>query len=359
VKHTGIGASLLVVCALAGVLAAVALAADPPPATTTGTTTTAPTTTATTPTGTTTTGTTTTATTTGTTTTSATIATGVTVGGVRVGGLTPEDATTLVADAFASPIVLRYGRATFSIAPELLGASAAVDRALTRAQVATPGSALPLPVSVDGAAVREFIGRVADRLDRKPLDAQLVLRQGKPWISKSQEGRTIDRSAAVRAAVAALSQNHRAPIQLRAKITQPAVSRQDFGPVIVIHRGANRLDLYRGVRLTRSFGVATGQSVYPTPLGRFQIVVMWENPWWYPPASPWAAGRKPVPPGPDNPLGTRWMGISSPGVGIHGTPESGSIGYSVSHGCIRMLIPQAEWLFQHVEVGTPVFIVST
>ena len=65
-----------------------------------------------------------------------------------------------------------------------------------------------------------------------------------------------------------------------------------------------------------------------------------------------------TPPGPGNPLGTRWMGLSSPGVGIHGTPESGSIGYSESHGCIRMLIPQAEWLFDHVTVGTPVFIVS-
>jgi L,D-transpeptidase ErfK/SrfK len=85
---------------------------------------------------------------------------------------------------------------------------------------------------------------------------------------------------------------------------------------------------------------------------------MWKNPWWYPPASPWAQGLKPVPPGPGNPLGTRWMGLTAPGVGIHGTPDSGSIGYSVSHGCIRMLIPDAEWLFDHVVIGTPVFIVA-
>ncbi|MEP6813150.1 MAG: L,D-transpeptidase, partial [Actinomycetota bacterium] len=90
----------------------------------------------------------------------------------------------------------------------------------------------------------------------------------------------------------------------------------------------------------------------------FEIIVMWKNPWWYPPASPWAKGEKPVPPGPGNPLGTRWMGLSSPGVGIHGTPQDGSIGYSLSHGCIRMHIPQAEWLFQHVVIGTPVYIVS-
>jgi lipoprotein-anchoring transpeptidase ErfK/SrfK len=52
------------------------------------------------------------------------------------------------------------------------------------------------------------------------------------------------------------------------------------------------------------------------------------------------------------------MGLSAPGVGIHGTPSDASIGYSASHGCIRMHIPQAEWLFNHVEIGTTVFIVS-
>jgi L,D-transpeptidase ErfK/SrfK len=126
----------------------------------------------------------------------------------------------------------------------------------------------------------------------------------------------------------------------------------------VIKRGANTLSLYNGMRFVKSFGVATGQRQYPTPLGRFRVVVKWKNPWWYPPNSAWARGKEPVPPGPGNPLGTRWMGISSPGVGIHGTPEPGSIGYSVSHGCIRMRIPDAEWLFNRVTVGTTVFIVA-
>jgi lipoprotein-anchoring transpeptidase ErfK/SrfK len=52
------------------------------------------------------------------------------------------------------------------------------------------------------------------------------------------------------------------------------------------------------------------------------------------------------------------MGLSAPGVGIHGTPDSASIGYSASHGCIRMRIPEAEWLFTRVRIGTPVFIVD-
>jgi lipoprotein-anchoring transpeptidase ErfK/SrfK len=52
------------------------------------------------------------------------------------------------------------------------------------------------------------------------------------------------------------------------------------------------------------------------------------------------------------------MGLSAPLVGIHGTPDAASIGYSASHGCIRMVISEAEWLFERVDVGTPVFIVS-
>jgi lipoprotein-anchoring transpeptidase ErfK/SrfK len=52
------------------------------------------------------------------------------------------------------------------------------------------------------------------------------------------------------------------------------------------------------------------------------------------------------------------MGLSVGGVGIHGTPDAASIGYSASHGCIRMRIREAEWLFERVRIGTTVFIVG-
>jgi lipoprotein-anchoring transpeptidase ErfK/SrfK len=52
------------------------------------------------------------------------------------------------------------------------------------------------------------------------------------------------------------------------------------------------------------------------------------------------------------------MGLDVYGVGIHGTPDAASIGYSASHGCIRMHIWEAEWLFGRVRIGTPVVIVS-
>ena len=87
----------------------------------------------------------------------------------------------------------------------------------------------------------------------------------------------------------------------------------------------------------------------PSPTGTFKIINHIANPTWY-------YKGKVVGPGPGNPVGTRWMGLSAPGVGIHGTPDDASIGYSASHGCIRMHIPDAEWLFHHVDIGTPVVI---
>src|SRR5919204_350425 len=140
---------------------------------------------------------------------------------------------------------------------------------------------------------------------------------------------------------------------------QAEAARASFGPVIVIRRDANELRYYVGSQLVRTFPVATGQSIYPTPLGTYSIVDMERNPWWRPPTQDaWARGLKPVPPGPGNPLGTRWMGLSAPGVGIHGTPDAASVGYSASHGCVRMQVPDAEWLYKRVHVGTPVFIIG-
>ena len=134
---------------------------------------------------------------------------------------------------------------------------------------------------------------------------------------------------------------------------------QSLGPAILINRSLNRLTLIRpNNEVWRTFPVATGQAIYPTPAGRWSIVVKQLDPWWYPPTyDRWAQGLHPVPPGPGNPLGTRWMGLSAPGVGIHGTDEPSSIGYSASHGCIRMQVVDSEWLFRVVKIGTTVFII--
>jgi len=289
----------------------------------------------------------------------AVIPTGVTIGGVAVGGLAPDAATTAVQQAFQTPLEFDLGTSRIFVTPDLLGAKPSIDAAIAQAAAAAPDTQLPLQVSVDQTVTAGFVAKLGKRFDRAAVNAQLLLRRNRPFITRDRAGRKLDQRRTVRDAAAALTANKRDPIRLATRAIKPKVTRAKFGPVIVIHRGLNRLYLYRGMRFWRVFSVATGQTLYPTPLGRFRIVVKWRNPWWYPPASPWAKGSKPIPPGPGNPLGTRWMGLSAPGVGIHGTPSDGSIGYSVSHGCIRMHIPEAEWLFNHVEIGTTVFIVPS
>jgi lipoprotein-anchoring transpeptidase ErfK/SrfK len=287
----------------------------------------------------------------------ATIPAGVTVGNVPVGGLAPDAAAAAIDDAFAQPLRLVYRRTTILAAPSVLGAAPETDRAVQEALVSPENAVVPLGVTVVGADVTSFVEKLAGSFDRKAQDSRLVLRRLRPWLSIAKAGRRLGRRPATRAIVAALRANLRGPVALPVTTLQPKLTRSTFGPIVVIRRSSNRLYLYRGMRFVRRFVVATGQTRYPTPLGRFSIVVKWKNPWWYPPSSPWAAGQKPIPPGPNNPLGTRWMGLSAPGVGIHGTPSPGSLGYSVSHGCIRMAIPEAEWLFDHVEIGAPVFVV--
>jgi lipoprotein-anchoring transpeptidase ErfK/SrfK len=290
--------------------------------------------------------------------TAAAIPEGVSIGGVQVGGLTPEAAAAAVQEAFQTPLELEVGSTHVLVEPDVLGASPVVDKAIERALAAQPNTAVPLGVSVVYGAPAEFVKTLAKRVDRAAVDSKLSLRNLKPLLSREHGGRKLDQRGAIRTIGAALQAGTRTGIVLTIKPVQPKVTRKNFGPVIVIRRHANRLYLYNGIRFQRLFAVATGQTAYPTPLGRFRIVVKWRNPWWYPPSSPWAQGQNPIPPGPNNPLGTRWLGLSAPGVGIHGTPSDASIGYSVSHGCIRMHIPQAEWLFNHVDIGTIVFIVA-
>jgi lipoprotein-anchoring transpeptidase ErfK/SrfK len=303
----------------------------PPPTTTTTTTTTAP--------------------------RPSTIAAGVTVGGdLLVGGLSPAAATSAVKSFFARPLSITVEGRTVRTTPKLLGAYAFVGEAVNRARIAAPGANVPLKVTAPQARLERYVRALAKRFDRQPVDAKLRLRDSKPFVTEDKPGRRIRQVLAVRALFLSLKTHDREPIVLKPEAIPATVTRNSVGDVIVIRRGQNKLFLYDGMKLKRTFGVATGQSRYPTPLGAYEVIVKWKNPWWYPPSSDWAKDAEPIPPGPGNPLGTRWMGISSPAVGIHGTPDPASIGYSVSHGCIRMRIPEVEWLFNQVEVGTPVYI---
>jgi lipoprotein-anchoring transpeptidase ErfK/SrfK len=224
--------------------------------------------------------------------------------------------------------------------------------------VSKPGANGQLVVAVRGAPLRAWVAKVARRFSRPAVDATLSFRNARPVIRDDRPGRALDAKRLTVQLVAALRASSRLPVRTRTRAIEPQVTSGSFAESIVINRSSNRLYLYDGTRMSRTFPVATGQSIYPTPRGRWHIVVKWKNPWWYPPVQDdWAKGLKPVPPGPSNPLGTRWMGLDAPGVGIHGTDAPGSIGYSASHGCIRMQVPDAEWLFEHVDIGTTVYIV--
>jgi len=69
-------------------------------------------------------------------------------------------------------------------------------------------------------------------------------------------------------------------------------------------------------------------------------------------------GKLILPPGPNNPVGTAWIGLSRPGYGIHGTPFPEEIGKTESHGCFRLANWNAERLARLVEVGTPVEVIT-
>jgi lipoprotein-anchoring transpeptidase ErfK/SrfK len=282
---------------------------------------------------------------------------GVTVSGIHVGGLSAEPARLRIEAAFARPVRIAYKGKTIRIAPRQVAAAINVNAAVSSALAATPRSQIALPVYYSGARLRKLVAYLAHKYYRPAVDTDVVgATSARPEFRTPKAGLEVD-SKTMRAALAQLlREGDRTPLRLLTKPVAPKRTPANFGPVIVITRGVNSLVLYDGTRVVRSFHVATGQAAYPTPGGLWHVVDMQRDPWWRPPNSAWAQGLKPIPPGPNNPLGTRWMGLDAAGVGIHGTNAPASIGYSVSHGCIRMEVPDAEWLFQHVSLGTPVVI---
>lgn len=288
------------------------------------------------------------------------VAPSVTVNGIKVGGLGSESARAVVRAKFEQPLTILDGAEKWSVRPEGLGLRASVDRAVRQALDAAPRSAVTLPVAVSSRAIRAYVEYLNHKYARPPVDARLIgTKRLSPVIADGVPGRRVAKRLMEQRISKALRSPAYRTIALAVKPVSPKVTKRNYGPVIVIGRSSHRLRLFNGRRFVHEFGVATGQSAYPTPLGTFAIVTMQRDPWWVPPPnSAWAQGAKPIPPGPGNPLGTRWMGLSAAAVGIHGTPDAASIGYSASHGCIRMRVPDAEWLFNHVRVGTPVAIVD-
>lgn len=110
-----------------------------------------------------------------------------------------------------------------------------------------------------------------------------------------------------------------------------------------------KLALVENGRVVRIYRVAVGKTSTPSPSGSFKIVNRVANPAYYHKGQVIAAGK-------GNPVGSRWMGLSVKGYGIHGTNAPGSIGKAASTGCIRMGQRDLEELFAVVNVGDTVEI---
>jgi lipoprotein-anchoring transpeptidase ErfK/SrfK len=120
---------------------------------------------------------------------------------------------------------------------------------------------------------------------------------------------------------------------------------------IVVSIPDRKIALFEDGRVVKVYSIAVGKHSTPSPRGSFHIVSRVVRPTWFQPG-------KVVTAGPANPLGTRWMGLGYKGYGIHGTNRPRSIGTAASHGCIRMRNQDVEDLFERVEVGDPVELVT-
>lgn len=118
---------------------------------------------------------------------------------------------------------------------------------------------------------------------------------------------------------------------------------------VVISISDRKLAVVEGDVVTAMFSVAVGAAVTPSPTGEFRIVSRVSNPTYYHPGVM-------IPGGKNNPVGTRWLGLSLKGYGIHGTNVPSSIGHAASHGCIRLRNRDIERLFAMLQIGDRVEI---
>jgi lipoprotein-anchoring transpeptidase ErfK/SrfK len=312
------------------------------------------------------------------------IADGITVGGVQVGGLHREEAITRLRDELlrplSVPIVVEARGKTFHLTAREARISAniraMVDEAIARGREGNiltrtwrnvtnreVDERIEPQVSYSSEAVGRLVSRVRRHVDRDAQDARVDFSASGLEKVAGHTGFRLDKTVfrdRVEAALLKPGQTERTvepPIQ---KI-HPEVSTQDlekkYETAIIVDRGSFTLRLYKNLELEKTYRVALGSAGYDTPSGLYDIENKQVDPYWHVPNSDWAgdlAGRI-IPPGPENPLKARWMGIIG-GAGIHGTSDTGSIGSNASHGCIRMLVPDVIDLYDRVPVGAPIYI---
>jgi hypothetical protein len=306
---------------------------------------------------------------------------GTKVGGVDVSEMTRREAIAAVQarvrlDLDREIVVFVEGE-RFTTTPRRLGRRAWVDRAVDEAMKASERFGWverawrrfrddPVHVDVELAlggdrGVEGFVRRTARKVSVDPRNASIGIgKDGALAFRQSKPGAALDVRRAERLLAKALGDGS-SIVRLSLHPVAAKINPRTMGPTIVVHVDSNRLDLYEGFRVTHSWDVATAKPGYVTPVGEWSLYQKRENPTWYNPAlDSWGAGLPAVVPGgPGNPMGTRALYITAPGlIRIHGTTSPDSIGRYASHGCIRMHNEQVEELYDLVPVGTKVIILG-
>ncbi|MFL5830000.1 MAG: L,D-transpeptidase family protein [Solirubrobacteraceae bacterium] len=312
-----------------------------------------------------------------------TIAKGVKVGGVDVGGMNVSKAQAKVRAVyrarFERPVVLRYHGQRFVLSARAAHITVDVDgsvqQALDRSRSdnlfvrtwrSLTGGSVSANIDPDlrysEAAVKRLVSRVSRSLYVAPRNASISYSGDSIGTVESRTGISVRDQQLTDAVNQALtdpnaSRHLRIPVvRTPAKVTSAQLAAQ-YPAIITVDRSAFTLKLWKGLKMVHSYQIAVGQAGLETPAGLYHIQDKEVNPSWHVPNSAWAgslAGQT-IPPGPQDPIKARWMGIFN-GAGIHGTEELGSLGSAASHGCIRMAIPDVEALYDQVSIGTPVYI---
>jgi hypothetical protein len=310
------------------------------------------------------------------------IADGVRVDTIDLGGLSAAQARAkleLGLRPLQRPLVLRYRGGQLVLAPRKADFSVDVDETVQRALAVsrqswfvprawrdltggTVRTSLRPVVHYSGQGVGRAVRKVQRRINGPPLNARIVPSAKGVTLYQSHPGRTVATSRLWKAierrfSTPSASRVLRVPVIAKAPWRSASQLRKRYPSYITIDRGAFKLHLFKHLHLVKTYPIAVGQAGLETPAGLYHIQNKSVNPSWQVPLSAWAgslAGRL-IPPGPDDPIKARWMGLFD-GAGIHGTDETWSIGHAVSHGCVRMLIPDVTDLYDRVAVGTPVYI---
>jgi hypothetical protein len=309
---------------------------------------------------------------------------GVSVAGTDLSGMTAAEARGVIEKAVSDPVkrpvtVVASGK-SFVFDPAgavTVDTQAMLDEAMAprrtapfvaRLRADLADGALPAEVTpryaVDPAAMAAFLKKMRSQIDTKPLDASVTGETGKLVVVHAKKGKKLDVADGQKAIEAAFSADKvfsdgDRTVQVRVKSLKPKVTDDDLGHTIIVSRSAKTLVVYDGAKVEKKYRCAVGTPQYPTPLGHWEIVNKQYMPAWYNPGSDWAKSMpKIIPPGPNNPLGTRALALNASGVLIHGTTKDSSIGTAASHGCMRMHRWDIEDLFPRVEVGTQVYIVE-